>query len=117
MPRKSAVLSPEKRNGTAPKNASRASAKKTRITARIDVGYPNTLYIRGEGAHLNWEKGVAMKNIRANLWEWETGRRFSKCNFKFVVNDEEFEVGENHELKHGETLTFRPVFKSHERDA
>ena len=35
----------------------------TTITALVDVGFGNTLYLRGEGPGLSWEKGVPMKCV------------------------------------------------------
>lgn len=35
-----------------------SSVVTTKIVALIDVGFGNTLYIRGEGPGLSWEKGI-----------------------------------------------------------
>lgn len=84
---------------------------KTRITAHFDCGFPNNLFIRGEGISLlSWEKGVVMNNISPNEWVWETDRPFSTAHFKILVNDAQFENGENHAIAFGEEVDFNPQF-------
>ncbi|MBA3237834.1 MAG: hypothetical protein H0T62_05715 [Parachlamydiaceae bacterium] len=83
---------------------------KTRITIRYDVGFSNALYLRGSGAHLSWEKGVLLKNLGADLWFWETSLPFTSCEFKVLMNDKEYEIGNNHILSCGATVQYTPMF-------
>ena len=83
---------------------------KTRITIRYDVGFPNALYLRGNGAHLSWDKGVLLKNLGSDLWFWETSLPFTSCEFKVLVNDKEYEIGDNHILSCGATVQYTPMF-------
>jgi hypothetical protein len=83
----------------------------TRVVVKFDCGFANSLFLRGEGiASLSWEKGLPLKNIKSDEWVWETDRPFAKAQFKVLINDKAYEVGENHSLKHGETLTCTPKF-------
>ena len=40
----------------------------TTITAQVDVGFGNTLYIRGAGGGLSWTVGLPMTCVAADLW-------------------------------------------------
>jgi hypothetical protein len=83
---------------------------KTRITIHFDVGFPNALYLRGEGADLSWEKGLLLKNVKADEWIWETNKPFTTCQFKILINDYEYEIGDNHLLTCGASVHYTPKF-------
>lgn len=84
---------------------------KTKIIARFDCGFPNSLFIRGEGiATLSWDKGAQMKNISPNEWLWESDRPCSTIQFKVLINDNCFEEGENHSIAFGQSVEFSPKF-------
>ncbi len=93
----------------APKAAARKGPK-TRITIKYDVGFHNTLHIRGKGADLCWSKGIALKNIKRDEWVWETEAAFSTCEFKVLINDKNYELGENHTLACGANIQYTPNF-------
>lgn len=82
----------------------------TRITVCIDVGFSNELYLRGEGAGLSWDKGVPLKNIKSDVWYWESKEHFGECFFKVLINDEIYEKGLNHKIKSGMTKEYFPHF-------
>jgi hypothetical protein len=84
--------------------------QKTQVTVRYNVGYGNQLYIRGRGANLSWEKGIPLKNVKANEWIWETETSFSHCEFKVLINDRNYENGENHYLNPGASIIYTPHF-------
>ena len=83
---------------------------KTRVTVKYDVGFNNTLYLRGKGANLSWDKGIPLKNIKRDEWTWETDALFSTCEFKVLVNDKHYETGENHTLTCGASIQYTPKF-------
>jgi hypothetical protein len=84
---------------------------KTRIVAHYDCGFPNNLFIRGEGiSSLSWDKGSVMKNVAPNEWVWESDRPFSTAHFKILINDNHFEAGEDHTLAFGQEIDFSPLF-------
>lgn len=95
----SQTASTEKKNST-----------KTRITVKHDAGYPNHLYIRGQGANLSWDKGQPLTNVKADEWVWETDTHFNQCEFKILINDKTYEIGDNHLLNAGASLLYKPQF-------
>jgi hypothetical protein len=88
----------------------KAPHKKTRITIKYDVGYGNTLFLRGKSANLSWDKGVPMKNMQANEWIWETEVEFPTGEFKVLINDQIYETGPNHPLNYGAIIQYTPRF-------
>ena len=86
------------------------TGKLTRIVAEFDVGFGNMLYIRGKGANLSWEKGLPMRNAKANEWIWESDAVFPTGEFKILVNDSIYETGHNHALYCGTTVRHTPRF-------
>lgn len=81
-----------------------------KITIKYDAGFGNMLTIRGQGADLSWQKGVELKNIKANEWVWETDATFTKCEFKILINDSQYETGPDHVLTYGSHLNYTPHF-------
>lgn len=105
------------KTSTTPANKSQENASdkknncpKTRITVKYDAGFSNQLYIRGQGAHLNWNKGQLLKNVKPDEWTWETEGQFTNCEFKILINDHVYENGDNHLLKVGSTIVYTPRF-------
>ena len=89
---------------------SHSSHTKTRIAVRYDVGFSNTLSIRGKGANLSWDRGIQLKNVKPDLWVWETEAPFTQIEFKVLVNDQTYEEGENRTLKQGSQVEYTPRF-------
>ena len=45
----------------------------SKVCVKCDVGWGNTLFIRGEGASLNWDKGIPMTYLKTkNLWVFKS---------------------------------------------
>ena len=83
----------------------------TVVVAKYDVGYGNHLYIRGEGAGLNWDTGILMKNVENDVWVWTTNEAAGgEVAFKFLINDEIWSEGDNLIAPAGETTTLYPAF-------
>ncbi|PJD94195.1 MAG: hypothetical protein CK425_11875 [Parachlamydia sp.] len=83
---------------------------KTRIIIQYDVGFNNHIYLRGAGANLSWDKGLKLKNIKADEWLWETDQPFNQCEFKALINDQIYETGENHQITSGNSASYAPKF-------
>lgn len=98
------------RPGSATITSPYGSVAKTRITVKYDVGFGNTLSLRGQGANLSWDKGVPMKNVKPDEWVWETDIPFATAEFKTLINDKTYEVGRNHLLHSGTTVQYTPRF-------
>lgn len=87
-----------------------AKGGRTRVIARYDVGFGNSLYIRGKGANLSWDKGIPMKNIKSDEWVWETDLPMTSGEFKVLINDKRYEAGDNHPLKSDSVIEIAPRF-------
>lgn len=97
---------------SSPKAAEQEKARqlKTKVTIKYDAGFPNQLYIRGKGANLSWDKGMLLKNTKPDEWVWETDASFNHCEFKILINDNQYEEGDNHLVTAGATIVFTPCF-------
>lgn len=82
----------------------------TKICIKYDAGFSNNLYVRGEGAGLSWDKGIPCKNTGPNNWVWETSKHFITCKFKVLINDKEYEQGDDHILHVGSVMEYTPNF-------
>jgi membrane protein involved in colicin uptake len=106
---------PVKKAAPAPKKApaKKAAAKKveqTSIIARVDVGFGNSLYVRGSGAGLSWAKGTLLDNVSPYEWALKSTKAKGAVTFKFLVNDEIWAEGENLTVAAGSTSISSPVF-------
>lgn len=90
--------------------ASPAPATPTKIVAKIDVGFGNTLFIRGEGPGLSWEKGIPLDCVADDQWALSVGETSRPVVFKFLVNDLTWSVGEDYIVQPGATIELVPVF-------
>jgi len=104
-PRKAPVKKSVPAKGDAGKKVVR-----TTVTARVDVGFGNDLFIRGEGAGLSWDKGVLMDNVSPYEWVWKTTRAKSDVEFKFLINDEQWADGDNLTVSPGGASISTPTF-------
>jgi len=86
------------------------SEGKSRIKIKYDVGFNNALYIRGAGGKLSWDKGQKLQNVGKDEWVWEIDLPSEGCEFKVLINDQKFEVGENHHLAGGTVVQYTPRF-------
>lgn len=87
-----------------------AGASVTKIIAKVDLGYGNNLYLRGEGAELSWTKGILMENTATDEWSWTSQGATGPLTFKFLINDEIWSAGDNHIVAPGDTSVSTPVF-------
>lgn len=103
-PKKSRVAKPTstetEKNGTST----------TTIEAKIDVGFGNALFIRGEGAGLSWEKGVPLDCRDNSTWLWSGQNGRGHVEFKLLLNDAVWADGANLSVKPGEKVQVVPRF-------
>jgi hypothetical protein len=89
----------------------RSPGTSTRIVANVDVGFGNTLYIRGSGCGLSWDRGTEMKSVDGDHWMWEC-HCHSSCQcfeFKVLINDQIWSSGENY-MTIGRANEVKPYF-------
>ena len=106
-PAPKAVAVEEKRS---PGQKSAVSAPRaTTIEAKIDVGFGNALYLRGQGPGLSWERGVPCECVNGNTWRW-TAPRAEKLTFKLLLNDSVWARGADLVIGPGEKVEVVPAF-------
>lgn len=83
----------------------------TTITARVDVGFGNSLYVRGDGPGLSWSYGVLMTCIGRDVWQARlAGESDAGFTFKFLINDITWSTGVDYKISTGANQTFVPKF-------
>ena len=92
------------------KAAKKKSVAKTTIIARVDVGFGNSLYLRGEGAGLSWDKGVELDNASPYEWSFTTTKATGDVAFKFLINDEIWSESDDIVVAKGGTSITSPTF-------
>ena len=94
----------------APVKSVAAKKSVTTISARVDVGFGNSLFVRGEGPGLSWDQGVAMTNLGRELWQLQLAESARPVVFKFLINDVTWSSGADFSLAAGSSETFVPEF-------
>jgi hypothetical protein len=89
--------------------SARSSAKPVTIEAKIDVGFGNTLYLRGEGLGLSWTQGVPLTCVDGKTWKW-TGETKEQMKFKLLINDQVWSQGEDLVATPGQKVEISPAF-------
>lgn len=82
----------------------------TTISARIDIGFGNTLYLRGEGPGLSWDRGIAMECQADDVWQITLPESARAYTFKFLVNDLSWSVGPDYSVACGASVMLTPEF-------
>lgn len=112
-PARKSSIAPKIKKSTAapaPTVVVKPKASKVTITAAIDIGFGNTLFIRGSGAGLSWEKGKALAWAAGGAWTLVLPAVDTPFAFKFLVNDTAWSADPNYEAAPGDTVTVTPVF-------
>lgn len=107
------ALAPVLEPVVAPKPVPKPQASKTVqtvISAKVDVGFGNALYIRGEGAGLSWDTGRLMDCVEAHLWRVALPESARGYVFKFLVNDLTWSTGPDYTAASGVAVTITPAF-------
>jgi len=103
-PRKKDVSAPVVKTGP-------AKSVVTVITATIDIGFGNALYIRGEGPGLSWDCGVAMECSKAgDSWSITLPETSKPIIYKFLVNDLTWSAGSDYLAESGKKTVVIPAF-------
>lgn len=92
------------------KRAKPAGPQPTVIQANIDVGFGNSLYVRGEGPGLNWDRGAVMDCLKDDLWSFTIEAAARPIIFKFLINDETWCTGDDYVVEPGNKITLVPTF-------
>lgn len=87
-----------------------AAAPETVVAVKVDVGFGNRVFVRGEGAGLSWEKGVPAACAASDLWTISLKDAAQPVRFKVLVNDEVWCAGSDYEVRPGQKVTLTPSF-------
>jgi len=87
-----------------------AHASPTIISAQVDVGFGNTLYIRGTGPGLSWEKGMPLDCVDDDKWSISLSNVVKPVVFKFLVNDLTWSTSDDYTIQPGDSGVFTPIF-------
>ena len=112
--------SPARKSTVAPKIKAPAAAspaivakpKGSRVTiiAKIDVGFGNSLSVRGDEPYLHWTKGLALGSVAGDKWEIVLTAIDRPFQFKFLRNDTDWSKGDNLTASPGDTIEVTPAF-------
>lgn len=104
-PQKAAPKSAQK-----PAPTRKTTGKKTLIIAKVDVGWGNSVYLRGIGGGLSWDVGVLMDNLKKDEWTWSCPASDGPITYKLVRNDLHWALGPDHIAVPGESCVVTPQF-------
>lgn len=110
QPASAAKPAPRKAKSPASKTVVNKEPPATIIFARIDIGFGNHLYLRGEGPGLSWDRGVAMDCVGNGLWTATIKNAAIPVVFKLLVNDISWTIGADYVAAPGQSLTIDPQF-------
>lgn len=84
----------------------------TNIRVHYNVGWGNSIFIRGSTYPLWWDQGRGAHNEGADLWTWRTERLTpGQCmEYKPLINDTTWSVGGNYSVCGGQTVDIYPTF-------
>jgi hypothetical protein len=81
----------------------------TTIEVKIDVGFGNAVFLRGQGSGLTWEQGVPLANVDGGTWRWSQTVA-APITFKVLLNDQVWSAGNDFVVKPGQKLEVSPSF-------
>lgn len=84
----------------------------TRVIVHYNPGFGNYMSVRGDTVPLNWSWGQKAENIDANTWQYVTERIPSgqTVQFKALINDSQWSLGNNYTVTGGSTIDIYPSF-------
>ena len=82
----------------------------TSVTAQIDIGFGNLLYIRGEGPGLSWDAGLPLDCVKDDQWSIVLPETSKPIVCKFLINDLTWSAGPDCVVEPGKKVTLTPSF-------
>lgn len=104
------IKKPAASSSVAPAVVARPKGLKVSITVKVDVGFGNALYIRGDGAGLSWNKGTLLDCVSNDTWSIVLPSVEKPLTFKLLLNDEAWSTGEDYNAAPGDAVTVTPSF-------
>jgi len=88
----------------------RKKTQAVNISAQVNVGFGNTLYVRGAGPGLSWEKGLPLDCVADDKWSISLSNVRDAVVFKFLVNDLIWSTSDDCTVQPGGSGVFTPMF-------
>ena len=104
------VATPVKKPAAPAPVAKTPSLPKTTIVATVDVGFGNSLFLRGDAPGLSWSKGVPMDSQSESVWSISIAGVTEAFEFKVLINDSYWSAGYNLTATPGATVEIAPAF-------
>lgn len=82
----------------------------TTIVAAINVGFGNSLTLRGEGPGLSWETGAPLECSADDRWTITLPETTHPIICKFLINDLVWSAGEDYTVLPGSSVVLSPSF-------
>lgn len=79
------------------------------IEAKIDIGFGNKLFVRGQGAGLSWDHGIPLECVDSQTWRLIVPAT-DKLQFKLLLNDSVWAQGEDVVAAPGKRVEVVPAF-------
>jgi hypothetical protein len=99
-----AVLKPTVQNVQTPN-----SAAVTTIDVKMDVGFGNAIFLRGQGSGLTWDRGIPLVCVDGTTWRWSQAVT-DPITFKILLNDKVWSAGKDLTVAPGQKLEVAPSF-------
>ena len=81
------------------------------VVASVFIGIGNKPFVRGSGAGLNWDKGIAMEFVEIGKWQWIPPAELKEpVELQLFRNDEDVDSTGKYTLEPGQQLDLSPVF-------
>ena len=110
-PATTSIMAPAKKSAPAKKQSTvTAAPAATSISAKVDIGFGNHLYLRGDGPGLSWDKGQAMECSSNLMWTATFIGATAPVIFKVLVNDISWCTGKDYVVEPGQSVTITPTF-------
>lgn len=93
----------------APKTPIVTAAAPITIEAKINVGFGNNLFVRGQGAGLSWDHGIPLECVDSQTWRLIVPAK-DKLQFKLLLNDSVWAQGEDVVAAPGKKVEVTPAF-------
>ena len=89
----------------------RTKKSDTAVVASVFIGIGNKPYVRGSGAGLNWDTGIAMEFEEIGKWRWIAPADLEEpVELQLFRNDEDADSTGKYKLEPGQQLDLSPVF-------
>lgn len=82
----------------------------TEITVTCELPFGHTLFIRGSGNGLNWNKGIPLCQISRETWTFNSTTSLRDIDFKFLIDDQIWENGPNRKGSSNPLENCQPLF-------